>query len=78
MESEADKRPHTRQWEYKLFESKDADVAGLDRRGKRTRLQQYLTSLGREGWEIINIDFHDLNIGMSFVGVAKRPLTEES
>jgi|GEM_PF-462338 len=61
-------------WEYKLFESKDAGISGMDKRAKRTRLQAYLTHLGEEGWEIINIDFHDLNIGMSFVGVAKRPL----
>jgi hypothetical protein len=63
-------------WEYKLFESRDADVSGLDKRAKRTKLQTYLSQLGEDGWEIVNIDFHDLNIGMSFVGVAKRPAAE--
>ena len=62
-----------RLWEYKLFDSKDADLSGLGRRAKRTKLQGYLNKLGNEGWEIVNIDFHDLNIGLSFVGVAKRP-----
>lgn len=64
-------------WEYKLFESKDADLSGLSRRAKRTKLQAYLSGLGSEGWEIVNIDFHDLNIGLSFVGVAKRRITTE-
>ena len=61
-------------WEYKIFESKDAELSGLNRRAKRTRLQAYLNGLGAEGWEIVNVAFHDLNLGMSFVGVAKRRL----
>ena len=64
----------TIRWEYKIFESKDADLSGLNKRAKRTKLQAYLTGLGEDGWEIVNIDFHDLNLGLSFVGVAKRPL----
>ncbi len=64
----------TERWEYKIFESKDADLSGLNKRAKRTKLQAYLNTLGEDGWEIINIDFNDLNLGLSFVGVAKRLL----
>ena len=64
-------------WEYKIFESKDADFSGLSKRAKRTKLQAYLCGLGDEGWEIVNIDFNDLNIGLSFIGVAKRPSPPE-
>lgn len=64
-------------WEYKIFESKDADLSGLSKRAKRTRLQAYLCGLGAEGWEIVNIDCNDLNINLFFIGVAKRPCPPE-
>lgn len=64
-------------WEYRLIDSKNLESAeGGFFSQKRVTLeaaQAYLNQLGREGWEIIDLDFdflvHDTG---AFVGVAKR------
>ena len=64
-------------WEYMLIDSKNLPEAekGMFKQSKVTReeAERYLNKLGKDGWEIIDLDFdfliHDTG---AFVGVAKR------
>ena len=64
-------------WEYMLIDSKKLSGAekGIFKQQKVTleEAQEYLNTLGADGWEIIDLDFdfliHDTG---AFVGVAKR------
>ena len=38
----------------------------------RESMEEYLNEIGSEGWEIVNLDFVELENRSSFVGVAKR------
>jgi hypothetical protein len=40
----------------------------------RSDLEAYLNALGKEGWEVINLDFKELDSRFEFSGVAKRPI----
>lgn len=63
-----------KKWEYKIIDSNH--IAGGIFRGKKfTEIEKYLNDLGKEGWEIINLDFNDVTGQMDFVGVAKREIT---
>jgi hypothetical protein len=61
-----------KKFEYKFINSKDVSTPGLFKGRKREDLESYLTALGSEGWEIINLDFRELEGGFEFVGIAKR------
>ncbi len=64
-------------WEYMLIDSKKLANAekNIFKKAKVTleEAEEYLNKLGRDGWEIIDLDFdfliHDTG---AFVGVAKR------
>lgn len=63
-----------KKWEYKIIDS--THLAGGIFRGKKFHeIEKYLNEIGREGWEIINLDFNDITGQMDFVGVARRELT---
>ena len=65
-----------KKWEYKIVDS--TQVPGGIFRGKKFQeTKKYLNELGKEGWEIINIDFNDVTGQMDFVGVVKRELPAE-
>ena len=40
----------------------------------REQSPAYWNSLGQEGWEVVTLDFHALSSGLSFRGVARRPV----
>ena len=63
-----------RAWEYLLIDSQDVPSGGLFRGRDRSELEKHLNSLGREGWEIVNLDFRELEGRLEFTGVAKREL----
>ena len=59
-------------WEYKIIDSRDVPGSGLFKGRDRTTLEEYLCKLGDDGWEIVNVDFNELEGGLEFLGVAKR------
>ncbi len=59
-------------WEYKFIDSDRVPKAGTFK-GKTTEdIEAYFNDLGRDGWEIVALDFSDMKT--VFYGVAKRPL----
>ena len=70
--------PPMAKWEYKIIDSRDVPGNGLFKGRDRGELEEYLRKLGEDGWEIVNVDFNELEGGLEFLGVAKRrsiPLT---
>lgn len=63
-----------KKFEYKILDSKDVSSAGLFKGRKREDLEIYLSSLGSEGWEVLNLDFRELESGFEFAGIAKREI----
>ena len=47
---------------------------GIFRGKSRDNVEEYLNAAGREGWEMVNMDFRELEGRTSFVGIAKRPI----
>lgn len=62
-------------WEYKIIDSKDVSREGIFKGRSREKIEKCLNNLGEEGWEIINIDSHELEGRTSFIGLAKREKT---
>ena len=62
-------------WEYKIVDSKDVSGGGIFKGKDRADLETYLIGLGKDGWEIINLDFLELENRSEFLGVAKREVT---
>lgn len=63
-------------WEYKYLDSLDIEEGGFLAVKPRESVEGYLNELGAAGWEIINLDFVEVEGRTSFVGVAKRELKE--
>ncbi|MCP4082869.1 MAG: DUF4177 domain-containing protein [Planctomycetaceae bacterium] len=61
-----------KKWEYKIIDSKDVPGGGIFKGKDRSDVEEYLNQFGRKGWEIINIDFRELEDRYAFTGVAKR------
>jgi hypothetical protein len=61
-------------WEYKIIDSKDLQRGLSLKFPSREELEEYLCVLGSEGWEVINLDFNEIDNRFSFVGVLKREL----
>ena len=59
-------------WEYMVVDSKDVPGGGFFKGKDRSQVDRYLTQLGQEGWEIVNLDFRELGNRLEFTGVAKR------
>ena len=59
-------------WKYKIVDSKDVPGRGIFKRKARTDIEGYLNDLGKDGWEIINLDFRELDNRFEFSGVAKK------
>jgi hypothetical protein len=63
-----------RKFEYKIIDSKDVASAGVFKGRQRADVEAYLCTLGEDGWEIINMDFRELEGRLEFSGVAKREI----
>ena len=66
-----------KKWQYKIIDSKDVSGGGVFKGKDRSEIERYLNKLGLEGWEIVNIDFNELQNRFDFTGVAKRCIKEE-
>ena len=61
-------------WEYRFFSNTDVAWEGIFTPAGRGALEQALNDLGREGWELVSIDFVDDVINsFRFAAVLKRP-----
>lgn len=63
-------------WEYKIVDSDNAEKGGFLKARSIEQVEKYLNELGRQGWEIIDIDFQ-MDATMPggpthFHGLAKR------
>lgn len=67
-----------KKWEYTIVDSQDLQKKLSLKRPSREDLEEYLDTLGSMGWEIINLDFHELDSRGSFTGVAKREIVGEA
>ncbi len=63
-----------RKFEYKIIDSRDVASAGVFKGRQRADVEAYLCTLGEDGWEIINMDFRELEGRLEFSGVAKRQI----
>jgi hypothetical protein len=63
-----------RTWEYRIIDSHDVPGEGMLKGKSREALEAYLNQLGEDGWEVVNIDFNELEGRRSFVGIAKREI----
>ena len=61
-----------KKWQYKIVDSKDVPGGGVFKGKERADVEDYLNNLGKDGWEIINLDFRELGNRFEFSGVAKR------
>jgi len=61
-----------KKFEYKIVDSRDVETAGLFKGRKREDVEAYLSSLGAEGWELVNVDFRELEGRLEFAGVMKK------
>lgn len=55
------------------MDSNDIPGKGLFRLRNRQALEDYLNDIGADGWEIISMDWYELEGRNSFVAVAKKP-----
>lgn len=65
-----------KRWEYMIIDSDDMKKHLSFKEPDRDKLEEYFDVLGSRGWEIINIDFYDLEFRGGFSGVAKRELSK--
>ena len=65
-------------WEYKIVNSANAEKGGFLKGRTIEQVERYLNELGRQGWEIIDLDFQmDATVPggpTHFHGVAKRKI----
>jgi hypothetical protein len=61
-----------KKFEYKVVDSSDVQTAGFFKGRKREDIENYLNSLGAEGWELVNADFRELEGRLEFAGVMKK------
>ncbi len=66
-----------KQWEYKILDSRLLPGGGKFKGKEKDLVEIYLAKLGKEGWEIISIDFREISRGFEFAGLAKREITKE-
>jgi hypothetical protein len=61
-----------KKYKYKIVDTRDVETAGLFKGRKREDIESYLNSLGTAGWELVNVDFRELEGGFEFAGVMKK------
>ena len=61
-----------KKWEYKIVDSRDAKRGLSLKLPSREEEEEYLNLLGSEGWEVVNLDFNEIDNRFSFVGLVKR------
>lgn len=61
-------------WEYRFIDSAEVSKSSTFKAKTPEDIEAYFNALGREGWEIVALDFSDSR--SVFYGVAKRPLSD--
>jgi hypothetical protein len=61
-----------KKWEYIMIDSLDMQRRLSLKRPNREQLEEYLNVLGSKGWEVVNLDFNEVDNRYSFVGLVKR------
>ncbi len=59
-------------WEYKIIDSRTIEGGSWVRGKAPEAVEAHLDRLGAEGWEVVHLDWNELERRMSFMGVAKR------
>ena len=67
-----------KRWQYKIVDSKDVRSEGIFKGRARADVEAYLNQLGGEGWELINLDFRELEGRFEFSGVARKEVTPQT
>lgn len=62
-------------WQYKIIDSKDIDNASRLKGPSAAEAESFLNELGADGWELLHLDWRELEHRMSFTGVAKRKVS---
>ena len=62
----------SKQWEYRIVSSHEIDDTNWDGEYTLEEVNAYLNKLGKEGWEIVNLDMTEIEKLYNFFGVAKR------
>lgn len=57
-----------------MIDTRDVESAGMFKGRKREDIEAYLNKLGAEGWELVNVDFRELEGGSEFAGIMKKEL----
>jgi hypothetical protein len=63
-----------KKYQYKVVDTRDVESAGLFKGRQRSDVEEYLNLLGDEGWELVNVDFRELEGGLEFAGIMKKEL----
>ena len=61
-----------KKWEYIIIDSLDMQRRLSLKGPNREQLEEYLNVLGSKGWEVVNLDFNEVDSRYSFVGLVKR------
>lgn len=61
-----------KKFQYKVVDTRDVETGGLFKGRKREDVEAYLNSMGKEGWELVNVDFRELEGGLEFAGIMKK------
>jgi len=61
-------------FEYKMVDTRDVESAGLFKGRQRVDIESYLNELGQQGWELVNVDFRELEGHTEFAGIMKREI----
>jgi hypothetical protein len=61
-------------FEYKMVDTRDVESAGIFKGRQREDIEAYLNEFGQQGWELVNVDFRELEGGVEFAGIMKRAL----
>lgn len=61
-----------KKYQYKVVDSRDIESAGLFKGRKREDVEAYLNSFGAHGWELVNVDFRELEGALEFAGMMKK------
>lgn len=65
-----------RTWEYMILDSKTLVGGGMFKGKTREAVEAFLNQLGAEGWEIVEMNFREIQRGFEFTGLAKREISD--
>jgi hypothetical protein len=67
-----------KKWECKIVDLRNLRRQDLFGGPKSGEIEEYLNRLGAEGWEMANLDFHEIEARGSFMGLAKGEINRDA